>query len=377
MVISSTNHTIGQSLIPFHLGSGLAPFVAEKLRALEPDQVIVVTDPLIWGLHGAQYASSLQAVGRLKIIPVHSGEANKTLATIEHLAGDIVAGEATRRSILLGIGGGVVGNLTGLTASLLYRGIRFAHVPTTLMAMHDSVTSLKQGVNCNQAKNILGLFAAPSAVFIDLRFLESLPKPHIVAGLAELLKNGLVLGGQYLSAIANYLQNPAGEASHVHWADLIQLGISAKLSVMKNDPHERGQAMIMEYGHTIGHAIELASGGEINHGQSVAWGMRCAGWISHEVGHMSKPALEEHERLIDLLGHLPRLSRGFSVDELWHRAQLDNKRGYLPVGQDNSVAMVLLHKPGAVVNQDQPFPLTLVRGEVIRKALEKLAKIAK
>jgi 3-dehydroquinate synthase/2-deoxy-scyllo-inosose synthase len=288
----------------------------------------------------------------------------------------MIAGGATRRSIVVGIGGGVIGNLTGLTASLLYRGIRFAHVPTTVMAMHDSVTSLKQGVNCGEAKNILGLFSTPSAVFIDLKFLESLPPPHISAGLAELLKNGLVLGGQYLSSIVNYLQSPHGDTQQAQWAELIQLGIAAKLSVMQNDPHERGPAMIMEYGHTIGHAIELASGGEINHGQSIAWGMRCAGWIAHELGHMSNVTLQEYERLLDLLGTLPRPALGFDRAELWRRVQLDNKRGYLPASNDDSIAMVLLHKPGAVVHQDQPFPLTLVRGEVVRGALDNLAKLA-
>jgi 3-dehydroquinate synthase/2-deoxy-scyllo-inosose synthase len=261
-----------------------------------------------------------------------------------------------------------------MTAGLLYRGIRLVHVPTTLLAMHDSVTSLKQGVNASGAKNILGLFHTPSAVFIDLKFLESLPEAHIRAGLAELVKNGLVLGGDYLTQVADRIRRVRQSLDPPLFGQLIEMGISAKCGLMRGDPHERGRAMVMEYGHTIGHAIELCYSGALNHGDSITWGMHCAAWIANQLGYMSSAELDRHEELINLLGLLPTPADEFRIDELRARVGRDNKRGYLAAADADGVAMVLLSEPGAVINSDQPFPLTLVPRRAVDEALVMLGK---
>jgi 3-dehydroquinate synthase/2-deoxy-scyllo-inosose synthase len=276
--------------------------------------------------------------------------------------------------VLVGMGGGVIGNITGLTASLLFRGIRFVHLPTTLLAMHDSVTSLKQGVNCNGGKNILGTFHVPSAVFIDLKFLKTLPAQQVRGGLIELVKNALILGGDYAKQVTEQLTAFRSRSAVPDWASLVNLGLTAKRALVQNDPRERGHAMILEYGHTIGHALELAYVGQLSHGEAIAWGMRCAAWISHRLGYMTDAALESHDQYLALLEAPPRPTGPFMLGELRSRIQRDNKRGYLPPGDAGMVAMILLREPGVVVNGSDPYPLTLVARDVIDFALDQLAR---
>ena len=175
MSATLTQWKIGNSTIPFHMGTGCASYIAEQIAELNPDRILVLADSIVWQLNSAEYEPPLAKVAPLRVVSWPSGEVTKTLTSVENIAVQAIASGLTRRSIIVGIGGGVIGNLAGMTAGLLYRGIRFIHVPTTLLAMHDSVTSLKQGVNASGAKNILGLFHTPSAVFIDLKFLDSLP----------------------------------------------------------------------------------------------------------------------------------------------------------------------------------------------------------
>ena len=176
MNVSMTRWNIGNTAIPFHMGDDCAAYIAEQIAALEPDRLLILADAIVWELNSQRYEPLLAKVAPLRVVSWPAGEVTKTLASVEDIAEQAIASGLTRRSLVVGIGGGVIGNLAGMTAALLYRGIRLVHVPTTLLAMHDSVTSLKQGVNCSDAKNILGTFHTPSAVFIDLRFLESLPE---------------------------------------------------------------------------------------------------------------------------------------------------------------------------------------------------------
>jgi 3-dehydroquinate synthase/2-deoxy-scyllo-inosose synthase len=363
----------GHAQIPFHLGTNCAAEIAREIKSLQPDRLFVLADADVWQLHGQRFQAPLADVAPMKLVNWDAGESTKTLSSIESLASDAIGAGITRRSVLVSIGGGIVGNLTGLLAALLYRGIRFVHVPTTLLAMHDSVTSLKQGVNLTGGKNILGAFHTPSAVYLDLKFLESLPASHTRAGVVELVKNGLVMGGKYFDAISRRLPGLNESNDPAKFADLIQLGIDAKCELMKDDPFERGRAMIMEYGHTLGHAIELTSAGQLNHGDSVAWGMQCAARISRELGFMSDETFGLHQSIIAQLGPLPK-PRSVHPAGLRQSVSRDNKRGYLECNDANDVAMVLLRGVGDVVNSDSPHPLVLVRGGMIDLAIEALMR---
>jgi 3-dehydroquinate synthase/2-deoxy-scyllo-inosose synthase len=373
--MTSFEWRIGSEIIPFHLGSDCAADVASHLKELDADRFFVVADESIWRMHGAAYERALSAIAPTHFMPYNGGEAGKTLPAIEHLAAKLIDAGVSRRSVLIAMGGGVIGNITGLTASLLFRGIRFVQLPTTLLAMHDSVTSLKQGVNCNGGKNILGTFHAPSHVFIDLKFLSTLPQQQIRGGLIELVKNALILGGEYAKEVTQQLAAFRAQGSSHDWTTLVKLGLTAKRNLVQDDPRERGYAMILEYGHTIGHALELAYVGQLSHGEAVAWGMRCAAWIAHRLGYMNDAALAAHDRYLSLLDAPPKPTGPFKLGELRARVQRDNKRGYLPPGEDGMVAMILLREPGVIVNGDQKYPLTLVPRDAVDASLDQLARM--
>ncbi len=162
-------------------------------------------------------------------------------------------------------------------------------MPTTLLAMHDSVTSMKQTVNCYGVKNLLGTFYRPTAILVDLSALNTLPTAHLRSGVFELVKNALVLGDPFLTRLKGLSPRvPCSDPSV--WLELIRLGVEAKRRLLLRDPYERESAIVFEYGHTIGHALELACHGALTHGECVAWGMLYAGSISSRLGFMSTPA---------------------------------------------------------------------------------------
>ncbi len=151
----------------------------------------------------------------------------------------------------------------------------------------------------------------------------------------------------------------------------MELGVSAKAKLMRQDSHERGAALVLEYGHTIGHALELAYIGELNHGEAIAWGMRCAAWVSQFMGLMSEKGLAEHERIVRWLGELPRPARCLEVGEILARVERDNKRGYLTAQKDGAAAMVLLREPGVVVKTGD-LPLNWVPRAAVEFSITRL-----
>ena len=157
----------------------------------------------------------------------------------------------------------------------------------------------------------------------------------------------------------------------------------AKLPFLADDPHETGAALIFEYGHTVGHALELACAGQLSHGDSIAWGMRCAAWVSAHLRHMNAEGLREHNRILALLGPLPTLAQPPLLEEIRWRVSRDNKRGYAGAASRdahanspaNSTPMVLLQKPGLLVESHSPRPLIAVPDEAIDAALRQLPEV--
>jgi 3-dehydroquinate synthase/2-deoxy-scyllo-inosose synthase len=368
----------GGESIPFFIGSDCCAEVGAQLKSLAADLLIVIADPSAWDHHGSRYEPALRSGAPIHILRCKPGETEKSLAQVDEIAQQAIAAGATRRSVLLAAGGGIVGNLTGLTAALLFRGIRFVHLPTTLLAMHDSVTSLKQGVNCGGVKNIVGTFHRPSAIFVDVAFLQTLPPAHLRSGLVELVKNALLLAGEYSAELTRRLA-PDKQLAATDWESLIELGIRAKYPFLYDDPHETASALIFEYGHTVGHALELACAGQLSHGDSIAWGMRCAAWVSAHLRHMTADGLREHNRLLSLLGPLPKPPIPPPLNEIRWRISKDNKRGYAGATAAEEIAdstpMVLLQKPGVLVESGSSRPLIPVSDEAIDAALRQLQEI--
>ena len=357
---------IEDQTIPYLLGDQCLEEIAGYIAELAADKAFLITDA--WMAGG--YAQALHRVlhKRLpsELLVMEQGEDHKNLACLEQLAAQALALDITRSSLIIAVGGGIVGNTAGLLAALLFRGIRLVHVPTTLLAMHDSVTSLKQAVNVNGAKNILGTYYRPTAILVDLHTLHSLPERHLRSGVYELIKNGLILGGAYKDRLKQLVAEwHAGDARAL--PELIKLGVDAKQSLLQADPKERYHGIIFEYGHTIGHAFELALHGQLCHGEAVAWGMRCAGAIARSLAYMSEAEWAEHEALLTSIGQLPQPG-ALPIDLFMHRIMLDNKRGYIDTRTDH-VPMLLLKRAGEFVGDVREHFLTQVPASMVRTTL--------
>jgi len=200
------------------------------------------------------------------------------------------------------LGGGITGNLGGFAASILYRGIKFVHVPTTLMHMVDSSTGGKQAVDSTFGKNSIGNFYEPEFIFIDRTFLETLPDREIRSGLAECIKHALCQDRNFYEYILNRSHALISQRDMADWQQIIERTVRLKLDVLEKDSYELNEGMALVYGHTLGHAIESASGYKLTHGESISIGMFAAAKIATRLGLCSHSLLNEHERILATLG---------------------------------------------------------------------------
>jgi 3-dehydroquinate synthase/2-deoxy-scyllo-inosose synthase len=280
----------------------------------------------------------------------------------------------TRRSAVVAMGGGTVGNVAGLAASLLFRGTRLVHLPTTPVAAFDATVSLKQGVNLRAGKNLCGTYFVPALIACDLRWLTTVPRADLLTGLAEMVKNVLVaapeLEAKLVGAIGGLATRP-----HEALAQLLEVGVAAKAPFLRTDPHEREAALVFEYGHTAGHAIEFTGGGTVSHGEAVAWGMLVAAEVGRELYGLSTSDVEAHYRLMSLLDLPDPAERLGSLDRRAIRGVLDadNKRGYGRCAPDE-VLMVVLEAVGKPLAAHGRRPLVAVPTAVLMAALDRVAR---
>ena len=295
--IKQFDFNIGSRKIPYFLGENCLQDFAFIIQDFKPDKVFVITDETISSFHKNKVFEVFSRFFECKWLTIPAGESEKNISTISTLCNHILNANCTRNSIIVPFGGGVIGNIAGLVSSLLFRGIRFIHLPSTLLAMHDSVTSAKQAVNHAHSKNILGAYFYPEAILTDVAFLNTLSFKHILSGKAELVKNALIFGGEHYQSVKALIDGEDAD----NLMKMVELGIEAKASLLCIDPFEKKQAIIFEYGHTIGHGIELCFKGALSHGESVAIGMKYAAMISNELGLLSAESLKKHQEIIDLL----------------------------------------------------------------------------
>jgi 3-dehydroquinate synthase len=234
---------------------------------------------------------------RLPAILVEGGEAAKTMAGLEALLAALEEKRVGRDGTIVAVGGGTVGDLAGFAASVWLRGVALVQVPTTLLAMVDSAIGGKTGVNSPTAKNAIGTFWQPRAVLADTRYLASLPAEQLEGGWAEVVKYAMTLD--------------PGIADLEDLEEVVERSVRCKAAVVAADERETGPREVLNYGHTVGHAIEAASGYAIHHGRAVAAGMRAAARISAALGLCDRSLVEVQDELLrrhGLPGALPRLS---------------------------------------------------------------------
>lgn len=211
------------------------------------------------------------------------GEEHKSLTTIEQLCRDFARMGLTRNDLVIGVGGGMVTDVAGFAAAVFHRGLRVMHVATTLLAMVDAAIGGKTGVNLPEGKNLVGAFWQPSAVFCELDALRSLPEEHIRGGLGELAKYHFISGDDFM---AMDLQTRIARA------------VSVKAEIVASDERESGLRALLNYGHTLGHAVEIETGFGIQHGEAVAIGLIYAAHLAAVMGRISSARVDEHYRVV-------------------------------------------------------------------------------
>lgn len=357
--------------IPMEIVHGCPDRVAEAISGLLPDRVLVISDNIVLDRCGQVLLRSLREVAPLHVISGPCGEGLKSLAHLSSCLEKALALGLTRRSVVVGFGGGVVGNLAGLVAALLFRGLRLVHVPTTFLAMHDSVLSLKQAVNSSIGKNLIGSFHPPVHIVADTCFLDTLPAREWRSGLAETIKNALAVCPEMISRLEAIL-TPSLDFSPADRAWLIEASLATKLERMVHDRYERKAALVLEYGHTVGHAIEFASAqyladGPISHGEAVGLGMIAAAQIAADLYGLPAAEVDLHRGLLARIGAPLEPPTDLPAAEIMARVAKDNKRGYIRLCKEQ-VAMVLLRRIGDAVGEPD-LPLVPVELAVVERAL--------
>jgi 3-dehydroquinate synthase/2-deoxy-scyllo-inosose synthase len=358
----------GNFSYPFRLRSGPSSWteLASELSALNADRFLVITDTGVPPSAVSIVSSSLETLAPVTVLEVAANEKSKTIAAIDELSERAFGSRATRRSVFVALGGGLAGNIAGLLAHLFMRGARLVHIPTTLLAMSDSVLSFKQAVNSRVGKNHLGAFHVPELVWAHLDFLASLPPAETRSALCEAIKNVMAICPEVYDDMAARLR-PEADYSPAELSWFIGMCVDAKQRVMEADPFEKGRALILEYGHTVGHAAELVSGGAFGHGLAIGVGGLVAARVATSLG-FGDPDLESaHEALLSLNGAPTMFPAYLSPGQFIEAVRLDNKRGYIP-HQPGHVDMVLLDGPGRPHQTGGSF-ITQVPEDVVMAAI--------
>jgi 3-dehydroquinate synthase len=348
--------TTPQATYPVYVAEGAAAQLGTISRSLGlKGRAFVISDEAVGPLFDGRACDPLRAAG----YAVHSfrippGEEHKTLATVSRVYDFLIDHRVERSDFVVCLGGGVVTDLAGFAAATCLRGIDFVHVPTTLLAMADAAIGGKTGVDHPKGKNLIGAFAQPRAVVIDPLFLRTLPERHLRNGWAELLKHGLILD----EPLVRDLEQASRDGPPLMSPELIARSVAIKAAVVSDDEREAGRRTLLNYGHTIGHAIEAVSGySAYLHGEAISVGMRAAGVIAVELGLLPEQDFERQQALLRTFG-LPESAPGLSVDAVLDATLLDKKvRG-------GSIRWVLLEGIGnAIVREGVP-------DGVVRRAVE-------
>jgi 3-dehydroquinate synthase len=306
----------------------------ERIAGRLPRRVFVLTSPEIWALWGETLSASFPEPPLTLFLP--PGEKHKTLANVEKLARQMVSSGGDRSSLLIAFGGGIVGDVGGFLAAIFMRGIRYVQVPTTFLAQVDSSVGGKTGVNLPEGKNLIGSFHHPLAVFADIAVLGTLSERELRSGLMESVKAGIIRDRTLVRVMEEHVDEVLRRDEKA-LEKVIAASVRMKADVVNRDERESGLRMILNFGHTIGHAIEQVTRYKaLLHGEAVGWGMVAALQLAKKRGTISSRQAERLESLVHLYGPLPPLKLRISKVVAATGADKKNtggvRRFVLPVG---------------------------------------------
>ncbi len=326
-------------------------------------KVLLVSNPMIFKHYGERAIASLKAHGfDVTSCTLPPGERYKTLNSVQKIYDAALENRLERSSTMVALGGGVIGDMTGFAAATWLRGINVVQIPTTLLAMVDSAIGGKTGVNHPQGKNLIGAFHQPRLVLIDPFVLKTLPMREFRAGMAEVIKYGIIWDAQLFAQMEESKRLDQLRYLKPELIDTILTNsCQAKADVVSKDEKEAGLRAILNYGHTIGHAVESLTGYRVvNHGEAVAIGMVAAGQIAVELGMWQKAEAERQHTLIQKTGLPTQLPTGVDIEAIIEALQTDKKV------LEGKVRFILPTQLGAVTITDQ------VPSDTIRQVLQEM-----
>ncbi len=321
------------------VGRDVLKTLGEEIHKKLGDRVncAVITDSNVGPLYAETVLTSLRAAGKVPhLITVPAGESSKSMIMAESVLSDMARAGLDRKGFVVALGGGVIGDLAGFCAAIYQRGIPYVQVPTTVLSQVDSSVGGKTGVNLPDAKNMVGSFHQPVHVIADVDTLNSLPKREWNEGFAEIIKHAAIKDPtlyDQIDAVAD------GKGDLVA---LIRRNIAIKAAIVEADEFETiGTRAQLNFGHTLGHAIEAAAGyGKLLHGEAISLGLRAAAWLSAQMSGLNS---KEHDRIVALLKRfdLPTvLSDDFDLEDILRITRMDKKF------EHGGIRFVLLRKPG-------------------------------
>lgn len=323
---------LGDRSYPIHIGPGLLSSLKDVLEPLKiQGKVGLISSRPIHDLYGQSVEQTLADLGcNVTTALVPDGEAAKDLATVSRLYDTFLKAGLDRASTLVSLGGGVVCDMTGFVAATLFRGVNFVQIPTTLLAMVDASIGGKTGVNHPMGKNLIGAIYQPQAVFIDPQLARTLPRRELTSAYAEILKAGAIADKDFFQHLAAHTQAILDLSDMTLLEDAIARACRIKAQVVAEDERESNRRRILNFGHTLGHALEAALGyGAIRHGEAVAIGMVGAGYLSTiHTGFTQSDLAALTAPLAHLdLPKLPALDADTVLSFLWHDKKV--RRGAL------------------------------------------------
>lgn len=288
-----------------HIGPGAANGLGGIICDTAPsDRATVVSNRQVWDIAGDVIDATLSDAGFVfDLIEIPEGESSKTMETLTAVFEAMTEFGARRFDPLIAVGGGVVGDLTGLVASTYMRGVPFVNVPTTLLAQVDSSIGGKTGVDLPEGKNLVGSFYQPAAVVSDIDFLKYLPDREIKCGLAEVIKSALLAGGEFLKFVEDDIDNTVQRQPET-LAKAVSMSVKFKAEIIEADEMDKtGRRAILNYGHTYGHALEAESEfSGISHGEAVAEGLRFSAMLGERLGVAGPRIIEKTDLLLSRAG---------------------------------------------------------------------------
>ena len=346
---------------PIWIEKGLLTKLPELLKPMNQGQKwVIFSQNEIISLYGNSLCKGLKSAGfQVELVVLPDGEKAKSLNELEGIFSQLIGMDCDRSSTFLALGGGVVGDATGFIAASFMRGVDYIQIPTTLLAMVDSSIGGKTGVNLPDGKNLVGAIWQPKAVVIDIELLKSLQEREITSAMGEVLKYGAILDRNLFEVVAENLNDILNLSKPELLTEVIGRCAKLKADVVVEDERESGKRRILNFGHTIGHALETHFGFEtLRHGEAVAYGMLAAGKLSNEDGRLEIEDFELLQTTIKKLP-LPKLPE-FDAENILKIIQRDKKV------KDKKINFVLLEAIGKTVIVDS------IEKESIIKAMESL-----